>query len=1117
MTDIPDLAQRSQALDPLRSFCVTAPAGSGKTELLIQRFLTLLARVELPEQILAITFTRKAAAEMLERINAALAGAREPKPPADTHAALTWKLARNALDADARYQWGLLENPARLNIKTIDSYCSSLTRQLPILSHFGGSVSVADDPNPFYRQAARTLLDTLEQEADPGGELARLLLLYDNNWPLLENLLVRMLSRRDQWLAYMGTGLDPVPASEALTRTAIAVVEDALLELLEQLGEEQREDIWNLLGYSCDNLGQPFPLWPLSSEQSQLSQWRSIAALLLTNEGNWRKTIDKRVGFPTDAGEGKAAAKAMKERHAACIADLSTNPAILPLLQQLPILPSVDDDNLAWQRVIGLSQLLPRLAAQLVVVFQQQGVVDYAQIAIAARQALGDDDNPTDLALKLDYSLRHILLDEFQDTSTSQFELVRRLTRGWREDNESNPENPRTFFVVGDGMQSIYGFRDADVGMFMHARDYGFNGIEPGNLVLCSNFRSDPKLVDWVNESFVDAFPATDNTHKGEIAFSAASAVKPHKPGCEAVLRAFCGETESAREAEARAVAEVIEEGLADADCESIAVLVRTRSHLAHIVAQLRNRGIDWQARDIDPLAGSAVVVDLMSLCRALHNHCDRVAWLALLRAPWCGLELGDLQALLRGQHRRSVPDLLSDPSSLACLSEQGRRRAGHAAAVLNQAIGQRERLGLRDWIESTWIALGGPASAGSINQLQDARYFLQLLEELDNRGQGYSDSAMIESLATLYSGGSGASSKVHLMTLHKSKGLEFDRVIIPGLARRPRSDDRELLLWDRFHNRGETGFLMAVDDPVRKKEATLYNFLKHCNASKRSLEATRLLYVGVTRAVKQLYLFATLDAEDDGLDYRPPPSQSLLQCIWDDFSRSMQLVPVESAASSAAVADSPANLWRLSGVQPMPAAAPEQDSAANIPLLSDNQVQRATGTVIHQALQRLSNLDAQQFSAFEIGSWKPWLEQQLRALFVSEAELPAALATVSTSLGKVLNDETGCWILASDRQQAISEYPLSTLREDGRLLELIVDRTFIDRGVRWVVDYKSSTPEPGEALNDFLCREEQRYRAQLESYRQAFEQMESIPVKTALYFTSIPCWHEFDTRALPA
>src|SRR5438270_4761431 len=128
-----DAAERARALDAARSFIVQAPAGSGKTELLIQRCLVLLARVERPEEITAITFTRKAAAEMRNRVLEALALARHEPRPSEAHKARTWELGRAVLERNDALGWALEDSASRLRVQTIDALCASLTRQMPVL------------------------------------------------------------------------------------------------------------------------------------------------------------------------------------------------------------------------------------------------------------------------------------------------------------------------------------------------------------------------------------------------------------------------------------------------------------------------------------------------------------------------------------------------------------------------------------------------------------------------------------------------------------------------------------------------------------------------------------------------------------------------------------------------------------------------------------------------------------------------------------------------------------------------------------------------------------------------------------------------------------------------
>jgi len=289
---IVDLDTRAKALDPETSFCVTAPAGSGKTELLIQRYLTLLARVEKPEQVLAITFTRKAAAEMRERILQAITSALAGTECDSPHQLNTRKLALAAIATDTRYQWNLVANSSQLNIKTIDSFCGSLTRQMPVLSRFGGQASVTDYAEDLYVEAVQELFALVDDAQGISQDLKSLMIHFDNDWSKLQELLIAMLGRREQWSTYLGVHHDPDGAEQYLLDTVTSLVDEALGSLSQKLAPYSSE-LLALQNYSARNLNeQPLSQFP-SANGSQLAHWRTIRALLLTADkaGKWRAPV----------------------------------------------------------------------------------------------------------------------------------------------------------------------------------------------------------------------------------------------------------------------------------------------------------------------------------------------------------------------------------------------------------------------------------------------------------------------------------------------------------------------------------------------------------------------------------------------------------------------------------------------------------------------------------------------------------------------------------------------------------------------------------------------------------------------------------------------------------
>lgn len=894
---ISDAQQRERALDPTRSFCVSAPAGSGKTELLIQRYLALLLRVERPEQVLAITFTRKAAAEMRERVLATLQDAAAGTPVAGHHQLRTRALAEAALAWDRQQQWRLLRDIARFNIRTIDGFCNTLTRQMPVLGRFGGQATAVDDARELYLEAVAGLFQRLDSELPVAADLRALLLHFDNDWKRLQGLLVAMLARREQWQDYLGLRHDSVYAEQLLTATVTTMVGDALAALRAALAPWASEVV-ALRDYAASQLGRESSGALPGCDPGALPHWRELAQLLLKRDGQWRQKVDTRQGFPA----GRGPQQDWKQRMQALLADMAEREALREALLDLEVLPSPEPGDRGWRLLLHLFHVLPVLAAELLLVFQRRGEVDHTQIALHALQALGDDEAPTDLALRLDYRIEHLLVDEFQDTAINQFRLLQRLTRGWGESNQLNPQRPRTFLIVGDGMQSIYGFRDANVSLFLRARDEGFNGVLPEHLELRSNFRSQADIVAWVNRHFRQAFPSRDNSIRGEVAFVPAVAVRQANAGEAVTVDIFCGA--DSREREAAFIADRVAAELAAGEAGSIAILARSRSQLRPVLAALRDRNVTYNAQDIDALAATSTVADLFTLCRALANPADRVAWLALLRAPWCGLLLADLLLVGHwGGATGSIAAALRNHDLQRSLSEDGRARAQHVAAAIEQARHSRDRLALRIWVERLWLQLGGPECARNETGLDNAEQFLQLLEQADSEGRGLDLAWLQRRLASLYAHSGNASARVQVMTLHKAKGLEFDLVILPALAAATRPDERPVLLWDDYTDAGgERRFLLATDDHSKPATPGLYNTLQRIRKRKGRAENARLLYVGATRAVQRLQLTACLAQDAGSGELRPPSANALLHCLWQSVAA--QAVVHSGAAEGTAPSD---------------------------------------------------------------------------------------------------------------------------------------------------------------------------------------------------------------------
>jgi ATP-dependent helicase/nuclease subunit A len=1130
-----DALARATALDVERSFIVQAPAGSGKTELLIQRFLALLARVAWPEEVVAITFTRKAAAEMRSRVLRALTAAQAGTTAPSQHQRTTLELARAVLAADAEHHWGLADNPARLRIETIDSLCCSLAAQMPLLSRLGGMPALQEEAGGLYREAARETLAQLEAP-QWSQQVAALLRHLDNDTARAELLLARLLARRDQWVRHHRS-FD----RQELTQALVHLVHDRLRQARAALPVELTADLLFCARYAAANLAAAGSASAIlaageltalpDADPGQLAPWQGIAHLLLSADREARRQADKRIGFPAASERGIDAAEKERRTHAmqrieALFERVGALAELVTALAEVQLLPAPEYTDGQWRLIEALSALLPLALAQLELVFRARGAADFTQMLLAANRALGEPDAPTDLALALDYRIRHLLIDEFQDTSLSQFQLLLRLTAGWQ------PGDGRTLFAVGDPMQSIYRFREAEVGLFLQARREGIGDVGLDPLTLALNFRSQSGIVDWVNRVFQRVLPAREDPAGGAVPFSpslaACPALAPEPVTIHGVGRG--------REAEARRVVELVRTALAEDAAQQIAILVRSRSHLSHIVPALKDARLRFRAIDIEPLAHRPAVQDVHALTRALLHPADRAAWLSALRAPWCGLALLDLEALV-GEARDGVLWVrMTDADAIGRLSAAGQARLARAVEALAPALEHRARGGLRRRIEGAWLRLGGPASVQERTDLEDVQVYLDLVETLEQGGDLEDLTALEDELAKLYAlPDASAPDTLQVMTIHKAKGLEFDTVILPGLGYAARADDPELLRWiERPRGRERSDLLLSAigarggdDDPVY---ASVTRLLKQCQEH----EDGRLLYVAATRARQRLHLVAQLEVEHPGsgqVAVRGPSSSALLAKLWPalqaDFERATLEAYGSSASATAPAAPDPMRYalrrlaldWKPPELPPpvpwRPMQREEQARDTAVEFSWASETARHVGTVVHLFLQRMAEDGLDAWDGRRVDAMDAVLRLALKQQGVPSVELEQALARVRQALNGVLGDPRGRWILSREHQDARSEYHLSG-ELDGALVNVSLDRTFVDKdGVRWIVDYKTGAHEGAEP-DSFLDRELDRYRAQLERYAALLARIESRPTRLGLYFPLLRGWREWQAPAGP-
>jgi len=659
--------------------------------------------------------------------------------------------------------------------------------------------------------------------------------------------------------------------------------------------------------------------------------------------------------------------------------------------------------------------------------------------------------------------------------------------------------------------------------------------------------------VDWINAHFPSVFPAADEPLRGEIAYRPFVATRETLPQAGvsvhlvAVDQSADGQTAARREAQ-KMIAIIHEEWRQDPQ-RQIAVLVRARDHLTALVIVLRQQ-TDWHfsAVDIEPLVGRQIVQDLIALTRALHHRGDRLNWLAILRAPWCGLTLADLFALAGDDHAATIWSLMTDARRVARLSADGQLRVQFMQSVLGEALGGQARQRRRVWVENVWQQLGGPQCLVHENSptgmQQDAHAFFNRLDALDVAGRFAVDSLEDDMAALFAAVDAAADGRLQLMTIHKSKGLEFDTVILPGLHKKSSGRDVPLLAWDTFALASGERLVAAPVNARRanKAEPTVYDFLQKLEQERKSNEEARVMYVAATRAVRRLHLVAGVregkeGAPEDGTEFAPPLAGTPLARLWPTLMAAR--LPSREEKPSVVVQDALANapdlatdlatfVPQLVRQKNLPVRTLKADSSAlpawlTSSLTSSNiadafaretttdALAAALGTLTHACLEQMAD-DVDAWDEIRLTGLQPAAESWLASRGWASADASRGATRVVTMLRTTVASEAGHWLLAA-HENAGAEVALSKVGTGDTLqgtshwgtanaMETrVIDRTFIDNGVRWIIDYKTADlgPQPSEA--QFVAHAE-RFRAQMERYS-ALLNGENLPQQLAVFYVA--------------
>jgi ATP-dependent exoDNAse (exonuclease V) beta subunit len=1116
---LPDQTIRREVLSPEKCFHVESPAGAGKTSLLTARFIHLLAQVNHPQEILALTFTNKAANEMLERVLAVLRQTEEGFVPSSDWEKDLQEAAQRALKKHA-HQAHLFQTPDGLQIKTFHGFCHQIIRQAPAEAQVPLEAAILTEEEQLLllqEVLGRTqeILLALPSDDPNRRALERLLLYLNNNWSALAEDLAQLATQRDQVLDLLKVvreHRDQNHLDQVLRERLGFFVSRHLEDLKEQFAATELGREWKTfhdhLVMKGARAGYDLPSDLPGVDWKDLPFWQAVAELVTTKEGTVRKQFGPQSGFYS--GFKKTSWAGYWESLPQTTVDLFNKIKPFPSPETSPV-----DVGLLFDLILLIGQVVEHYR----LLCQKRGVIDFIELEQGALRVLGGEETPTDMQLLLDQRINHILVDEFQDTSFNQWLLIQYLCAGW------TPGDGRTLFIVGDPKQSIYGFRKAEVSLFLKARQ-GLPLAGQGMLPLIpayisTNFRSRKNLVDFINQLFSQTIMAHPNREADEVPFQTALAAPNREienPG--AIRLALFGKEEDnllARQKEASWLAGEVKKAAGESGNGSIGILLFARTHLSVYLQAFYAVGLQVQVQEGLLLGERPEVRDLLSLTRALVRPHDDLAWAAQVRSAWCWVGLDELVRIGQGPAISWAEKIKSSsPESWGSTDVQ---RVGQVLAYYQGQVG---RYPLHRVVQRVWEELAGPqktAERFGLYGVRNGRYFLKLLEQADEGLPEETLTYLEMLLAGAYAPADPLASRsgVQVMTVHHAKGLEFDTVFLPHADRNPlEGGSREAppYLLERLPGDREEHLIALRPDRRTKEDTGMYGLLKGLSQERNLGEAKRLYYVALTRAKKNLTLSGIISGKEGG---EKASKRSLLWFIlnhpgWEDHLEMLKdPSPSEAIKVELALPQDeeplpftpeplPYRISLPSGLQEKegPGEGIEKEGG----LLGEAVPESfglARGTITHRILEHLGQ-----------GKKLP-NEKAVKTALVNEGvELSAATEIALSILEEVqacLQEPFCAHILRSDHPLALCETPLEDL-SDGQILRSgVIDRLIFDGREWFIVDYKT-TPIPfGKSIDQFLEEQAGLYRDQLVAYRDMLASARSLKptqIRLFLYYTAL-------------
>jgi len=869
MPNLTTSQQKALALD--KNISITAGAGSGKTKILVERFLKIVLQdYKKVRRVLAITFTKKAAGEMRERIASDIQGQlSDCGQPAEKHRLLAIRDQLNSV-----------------SVSTIHGFCSRVLHEFPLEAGLSPDFSELDDMRSvvLIHEAIEACYSQLDR-AESGQEKDQWLNLFislgrKNVTSMLEKALLspfdmaRIAQRFLNW--------EENDYLKFLTKNWLKLIQQALrgIELL---------PYYNLAGKIIKNSA--------AAPNEKAAKVRIASVEFCSSYENDNKSIDTLDSFisltdtltTNDQQPYKNLAhlggnKSWTEKNRAYIIRLSemcAEPAqgINEINPGKPPGAADRDWFLLFRSFLRLYNNALEIYTGLKL---DQGVVDFEDLQILTVRLLQKNEHVRhELFNRYDF----IMVDEFQDTNELQWQIIEALAKTGNELSKDK------IFIVGDPKQSIYGFRDADIRIFKNARDTfsriaGTESAETyhGNVIFEESFRFLPRLNAFINHVF-SRILQEDEGNPFEVGYDALRAVRnlPDKGWVELALAA---ENDDDNLEEADYIAGKIERILSEkktvfrwedkeveypVEAGDIAVLLRSRNNLLEVEQALRKKNIPFKTAGGVGFWQRQEIYDFYHLLRFISNPQDDFALIGVLRSKMFMIP-DSLLFYLANADGQTYLEKINSSNSIKGITKDDSLLLHETAKLVSGWIECRDRMNITDLLQKIINDLRLPAilsaelngeqlSANAEKLIEQAQHFDQSgaggLQDFINNMDTLIEREMREGEAQI---ALDDRDTVKLMTIHAAKGLQFPVVFVPYLNVQPTPNRHDILL---DHQLGMAVKFQSSKEDGEGREHTLWNLLLRRRRQKELAEAKRVFYVAATRASNYLFLSGKLKSNE--------------------------------------------------------------------------------------------------------------------------------------------------------------------------------------------------------------------------------------------------------------